>query len=372
MRASWSAVALLAFGACIPGGPGTPRPSSAPRTTTASSAAPSSTSNLSDAPDGDATESEVATHAESLERIAGAVCPIAFADANVVLARVGDVTITACDLVVARERDRREGRTLRDDRDMLSALVDEALLANEARARQLDSAPDVARRVDETLANVLVRTDALADVRHELPDDAAVQHYYDTHRDEFAVPEMVHLRLIVVASESAAREIIAASANTTFDALVSRSIDDATGRRDGGDLGWVPEGGNDRVAASIAQAGFALTEPGSVAQSPVRVVVTVLVGRHHRPRSQTRWHVIELLERRPASVTPFNEAAPSIRHRLSYGRFDSARRAAHDRLVAATRHASPPEIQSAALRRVRLRAEPIERPHRSVAHRSSP
>ncbi len=273
-------------------------------------------------------------------------CPLPVEHAGLVLARVGDVVITGCDVALAWEARTREGYHVVDSRAVLRDLVRDALLAAARPPRPRD--PDV----DRELAEALVRAEALAVLARERPGDAAVARYYAAHRDDFALPERVHLREVVLptrAAAEAARRDLAAGA--PFEDVVARTIDPA-GRRDGGDLGFVARTGTPGVPGPVVDAGFALTEPGDVAPGDLRVV-TEVPGRRH-PRRLSAWHVVQLIQRLPAEEISLGQARRRIVQRMIRDRYVTLRRAARQGLEAAMRPEVERAIDGAALGRVRV------------------
>jgi parvulin-like peptidyl-prolyl isomerase len=297
-----------------------------------------------------------------LPRAEGVQCPVAFEDADVILARVGTVTLTACDLAVAAVRATREGRPPLPPRVLLDELVADALLADEARNRGLDGDPVTRERVRETLAAALVRHETLATMRHTLPSDEAVARYYEQRASEFTTGERVHLRAIVLDDLTRARETIRDAASVPFETLVAERSVAPEARRDHGDLGLVPREGTDRVPPAVAEAGFALEAPGTVHPEPIRIETTEYIGRRRRPHTRVRWYVIQLLSRRPESVLPLVQAAPTIRFRLAWRAYDTARQTMRARLLSEARETQRVELSDAALRRVRVRVEPLPPP----------
>jgi peptidyl-prolyl cis-trans isomerase C len=296
----------------------------------------------------------------TVEHAQGSECPIAFTDADAVLARVGDIVITACDVVLADRHDRREGLSMRTPQQILRSLVDDALLADAARMHALDRDPTVERRIREVLAEAIVQSETRARSAAAVPDDAALRSYYDAHTTEFTFDERVHLREIVVASEQEARDVLRDAQTTAFETLLTRSRSpDAT--RDQGDLGLVPRGGNDRVSAAIATAAFALTEPQAWVGEPIRVESNVPVGRHGRMRREITWHAVQYLGSVPERVLSFDEARDLIRHRLLFGRVQTERTAVMQELTAHARSSTEVRFDMRAIGRVRLRRDPPPR-----------
>lgn len=290
----------------------------------------------------------------NLPRLEGFRCPVSFDDADVILARVADVTITACDVAIASVRATREGRAVPSYRHLLDELVSEVLLAHEAVARGLDRETVTARRLRETLAASVVRQEAMAAIAPSLPTEETIVRYYEEHRNEFTTEERVHLREIVLDNESRARETLRDAATIPFETLVLERTISREGKRDHGDLGFVFRGGNDRVPRAVAEAGFALSQPGEIYPEPIRVETTVFVGRRRRPRRRVTWHVIQLLSRIPATTVPFEQAARMIQFRLVHPLYESARRSVRDALLDDLRRNRSVTIDTRALRAVRL------------------
>lgn len=97
--------------------------------------------------------------------------------------------------------------------------------------------------------------------------------YYEAHKDRFAEPESVRLRLIAIGPEGADAEARRAKARTVLErieagedfAAVAREVsDDATDRREGGDWGWVEPASLRRELAEAIAATAAGTVSGAV------------------------------------------------------------------------------------------------------------
>ncbi len=192
-------------------------------------------------------------------------CPITVDDPGLVLATVGDTAITACDLVIAREHRARAGLTAEDPRVTLRTLVDEALLAMEAPTR----APHIEPAVERALADALLRAEATEAVSARRPTERELDRWLTEHPESRVRDARVHLRQLVFGSELEAREAIRAlRAGTAFEELLARSIDPLA-ERDQGDLGLLTVEGATGVLPAVVTVGFALTEPGQVADDPV-------------------------------------------------------------------------------------------------------
>ncbi|MBI4366158.1 MAG: peptidyl-prolyl cis-trans isomerase [Deltaproteobacteria bacterium] len=126
---------------------------------------------------------------------------------------------------------------------------------------------------------------------------AAVEEYYREHREEFAEPESARVRQIVTADEATAkqlRERILKGAN--FAQLAAEYSLTPDGKQ-GGDLGYIRRGSFPAVFDEVC---FRL---------PVGAMSDVV-------QSEYGFHLLKVLDRRPARVIPLSEARETIRQRL--------------------------------------------------------
>ncbi len=142
-------------------------------------------------------------------------------------------------------------------------------------------------------------------------DDAAARQFYDQNKEKMQRPERVHLRhiLIKVAPNATADDKAKAKAKIDdllkraqggedFAKLAAENSEDPGSKVQGGDLSWVVPG---QMVPAFDKAGFALTKPNEI--SPV-------------VETQFGYHIIQLLERQPASAVPFEEAKGRITQML--------------------------------------------------------
>jgi peptidyl-prolyl cis-trans isomerase D len=200
-----------------------------------------------------------------------------------------------------------------------------AFLDNYIKKRLLiQEAADIEAAKEATLFDRYVRDVVSANVLK----DAAARQYYDEHPDEFATPERLHVRHIVITAtqvgpaaktKEQALEMIKGLAKQLHDSnFASRSVADSKGAQqlrvnqfkqlarqysedasgaNGGDLGWVTKGQFD---PEFEVAAWAL-KPGM----PSGIVET-----------KFGYHLILVDEKQPAGTEPFNEAKASIREFL--------------------------------------------------------
>jgi peptidyl-prolyl cis-trans isomerase D len=158
-------------------------------------------------------------------------------------------------------------------------------------------------------AYLLVEPDRLRD--QVKLSDKEMQDYYNQHPDEFKRPEQIHARHILIKvgeqrnDAQAKQEIdkvrqrIAGGADF---AAVAREVSDDTGSKpQGGDLSYFGRG---QMVKEFEDAAF-----------------NAKVGELAGPvKSPVGYHLIQVLDKRPASTVPFEEAKNQIRARLSFTR----------------------------------------------------
>lgn len=210
----------------------------------------------------------------------------------------------------------------------LDNYIKKRLLVQEALKAGFDKRPDVQADVEASKEAVIFDRYVRDVVSASVVNDAAVRQYYDQHSDEFATPERVHVRHIVITatdtgpgakSKEQALEIIKALAAQLHESnFASRSLKDPKAAQqlrinqfkqlarqysedasaaNGGDLGWVTKG---QLDPDFEAAAWAL-KPGM--QSGI---VETKFG----------YHLILVDEKQAAGVESFQEAKTSIREFL--------------------------------------------------------
>ncbi len=211
--------------------------------------------------------------------------------------------------------------------DVLSALfdqfLDERLLEHLATERKLAPAePDPAPSTAESAGSRGRRgIDALLAAEVAEPTDAEVATYYRDHGAEFARPERVRLRQVLVERRSEAERALGdLSAGADFAQIARKYSRDPSAER-GGDQGELAASD---LPASFAEVIFRL-QPGEV--SPV---VSADYG----------FHIFQVTEHFPAETIPLERAQPEIRRRLRRELADSV----VGKLVGEARHRYNVEI----------------------------
>jgi hypothetical protein len=189
---------------------------------------------------------------------------------------------------------------------LLEQLVRFELLAMAAYRRGYATDPAVSRATKEALVRELLDGDLDPEADARGIPAAELAWYYEEHKAELRRPAEVRASVIVLGDRAAA-EAVRAEADGADDAawraLVERSSIDPATRERGGDLGWFarPSDGG-AVDAAVAEAAFALGEPGAVAP-----VVVAASGPC----------VVRLVERRPEVEPAFDEVRDAIALRLA-------------------------------------------------------
>ena len=135
----------------------------------------------------------------------------------------------------------------------------------------------------------------------KISDDEA-RAWFDKHRKQLRRPERLHARHIFLAtlersSEEARKSLESAlkrlqSGKANFAALAVELSEDERTKANSGDLGWFSR---QRLPAGFTKAVFALPD-----HTPTLV------------QSKIGWHLVEVLDRKPAEPLSFDEAKPEI------------------------------------------------------------
>lgn len=190
-------------------------------------------------------------------------------------------------------------------------------LSTVAAAQKLDQQPEVQRMLqivrERILADALARTkEAQSRPTEQVLEQLALQNY-KAMPQRFQQPERVHVRHILIpldapearAKAQALRQQLLQGAR--FEELAREHSKDPGSARKGGDLGFVTRG---KMVAPFEEAAFALTKPGELSE-----VVESRFG----------FHVIELVEKRPAGLQPFDEVKEQLVQEAANGAALSAR-----------------------------------------------
>lgn len=201
-------------------------------------------------------------------------------------------------------------------KQLLESLVTRDLLLQEALRRGIERKAEVRERLSAARKTILLET-LLRDVASNAPglSDEALRKHYEENRESFEVGERVLVRHILFRELSQAEEAARrAKKGDPFEKLMAES--EEAGAKSG-DLGFIEKGDVDE---DFERAAFA-AEPNAVA-GPVRTIYG--------------YHLLQVLEKRPAGLQPFEEVKDKIAADLREG----AQREAFETLVADLRQRS--------------------------------
>lgn len=204
---------------------------------------------------------------------------------------------------------------------IVEELIDQRLLALEARRRGLQNTPEARRRIaaaeERILGNILLETEISTQVT-----EAAAQRLYSEQTALSRPGEQVRARHILVDSREDAEAIIGlANDGRDFAELAVQYSTDIATRVQGGDLGYFSRDG---ILPEISALAFS-SEQGDVA-GPVQ--------------TDSGWHILYIIDRRSPAGPPFEEMRTSIIRFLTFETISSL----VDRLrTAASIEILPPE-----------------------------
>ncbi|MDR1875213.1 MAG: peptidyl-prolyl cis-trans isomerase [Synergistaceae bacterium] len=181
---------------------------------------------------------------------------------------------------------------------ILDELVAARLFALSGVKQGLDKTPAVTEAIANFTGQVVARA-AIEKIMQDIvvPDDEAKK-FYDGNPDQFATPEEIRVRHILVSDDVTSADTIrqvqaALSGGTSFDRVAQeRSI--CPSAPQGGDLGFFSRG---QMVPEFEAVAFTLKNPGDVSD-PVQ--------------TSFGWHIIRLEERRPESTLAYDDVKPQI------------------------------------------------------------
>jgi peptidyl-prolyl cis-trans isomerase C len=275
--------------------------------------------------------------------------------AGQVLVKVGEREITLGDYAETLERmdpfERLRYQSPDRRKQLLNEIIQVELLAEEAKRRGLDKAPETQERVRQMLKDELLR-----DLRQSVPSpadipEAEVHAYFDSHHEEFKEPERRRVAHLVLASEAQAKAALQKAQEASaadWGKLVSQvSLDKSPSSAAplptelAGDLGIVgppghPRGANPRVPEALRAAVFEIDKLGGV-------LGRVVADSGH-------FHVVRMTGRTEARDRSYQDAERTIRVALVQQRI----RAREAELEQELRKRYPVSIDDEALKQVKV------------------
>jgi peptidyl-prolyl cis-trans isomerase C len=220
------------------------------------------------------------------------------ADEDPIVVKMGNEAIRQSELKSLieeiRAQDNEKLNTVLERKQFLENIIDQKMMAAEARRLGLDQKPDVKLRIQHWVDIILAQA-YYAQLKEGValsPDELKV--YYDDHPKAFEAPEKIHVKHIIVATKEAATKAMAdLDTGRPFEVVAQEVNMDASKGR-GGDIGWYPRG---RLVPEFETAAFAL-QKGEVSD-----IVQTRFG----------FHIIKLEDRRANQVKPFEDVQEEVR-----------------------------------------------------------
>lgn len=241
----------------------------------------------------------------------------AFAKDDDVVAKVGNKKLTVRDFnriigYFDAERQNMLESNPQLKETVLTQLVQSMVLSDLAKKKGFDKRADIKQQL-EFFSESFIATEYLKKevVQKVTVPENELKQYYDTHPEEFKVPEMVKARHILIrvapgateedkkkAREKAEDILKRIKSGEDFEKIAGEVSEDPGSKTKGGDLGFFPKG---RMVKPFEDAAFAL-KPGELSG----VVET-----------QFGYHIIKTVEMKEPSVEPFDKAKERINQKLS-------------------------------------------------------
>jgi peptidyl-prolyl cis-trans isomerase C len=217
-----------------------------------------------------------------------------------VVATVGGQTITEADLAFAYEDLGQQVQQIPPEQlraVLLAQLIDLKLMAEAGHAANMEQNDLYKLRLsyleDRALRRAFTKTQ-ISD--HITPDEIKAE--YDKQAAAMPAAEEIHARHILVSSEDDAKAIKAQlDAGADFATLAKEKSTEPGAKDSGGDLGYFTQ---DKMVKPFADAAFAL-KVNEISQ-PIQ--------------TQFGWHIIQVLDRRPAAKPTLQQLTPQIGQQL--------------------------------------------------------
>lgn len=222
------------------------------------------------------------------------------------------------------------------------ALLAQQLVLQELQAKKWDQQPAVAAALDRVRNNAAVELylQSLTQPPTDYPSEADVQSAYDANKTVFLVPRQFRLAQIFIAVPKGSDKAVEEKARAKLDAVEKKlkqnigdfgaiaeteSDDTASAKRDG-EIGWLPE---TQIVPDIRPVALGLAKGGL--SEPLRL--------------DDGWHIVKLLDTKPAYTRPLSEVHDQIVQQLRSQKSMADRKAYLDKLL----EQNPPEIDEIAL-----------------------
>ncbi|TNF59409.1 MAG: hypothetical protein EP303_08300 [Deltaproteobacteria bacterium] len=247
------------------------------------------------------------------------------AQANEVLAKVGDRTITVGEFAdrLASQSPYLRARFESPERrkEFLDNLVRFELLVYEAKRRGYADRPEIARARRNAMIQQLVKKEVDEPLGAVEITDEEIQAVYEANPTEFDRPAQVRASHIFIKDRGRALTVLAKAKKADlagFRKLAREESEDDKTKSDGGDLRFFEADAEGQPPAAVRDAAFSLDKVGAVYPDLVE--------------EGDGYHIIMLTGKRAALKRTYEQAKRAIRHKLARERKDAAMEALTERL----------------------------------------
>lgn len=247
------------------------------------------------------------------------------AQANEVLAKVGDRTITVGEFAdrLASQSPYLQARFQSPERrkELLDNLVRFELLVYEAKRRGYADQPEIARARRNAMIQQMIKKEVDEPLEAVEITDEEVKAVYDGNPTEFDRPAQVRASHIFVKDRARAEGVLVKAKKTDlagFRQMARQESEDPKTKDSGGDLQFFAADAEGQPPAAVRDAAFSLDKVGAVYPELVA--------------EGDGYHIIMLTGKRAAVKRTYEQAKRAIRHKLVRQKKDAAMEALTERL----------------------------------------
>ena len=189
-------------------------------------------------------------------------------------------------------------RDINTRRQILSGLIDQELLALEAEKEKLDQETDFKTALDNFRKQFLVNRVLQKTLTAKL-NDATAKKFFEAHKTKYS-SDSVHVQHILLADESAAREMLkkAKDSKSDFQELAEKNSKDPSAKNNRGDVGVIMH--DSPFVDEFKNAAFAAKKGDII--GPVKTMYG--------------YHIIKIIDRKTGKTMTYDEAEVKVKNDL--------------------------------------------------------